>query len=329
MNFSSLARSTLTLSRRVFTPRPSQRVRFKSSSTTYSISLSSASVLRLEIAVTSKEVTLRLVETKTETGVAGTKEVKNTVVKAVGSDKESKASNATQAPIASKPASKESPDSVKSEVVECWVDASHTHIAIVIGKRYKIFVLKDGWMTESRHPNWAETVAIELAVEYLAQHGYTGLALIKSDNPRALIAMTGGKVGDPETMESVRRTDRVIKSLKTSNLTIEKVKISSHNDIAPRFSRGTIVDAEGYEELEGDLSIPEALVPFVKVLQCPSAPPHLPDDSPEAILRVAKDSTHNMSQSEVVSAIAPTARSHPALGFLRKVVNFLQRLVIR
>ncbi|KAG8686697.1 hypothetical protein FRC11_008520 [Ceratobasidium sp. 423] len=266
MIFSTLARSTSTLSRRVFTPRPSQLARFKSSSTTYSISPSPSSVVRLEIAVTSKEVTLRLVEAKTETDSMGTKAAKTTIVKAVGSGKESKAPSAIPVPIASKPTKKESPDSVRStEIVECWVDGSNTHIAIVIGSRYKTFVLKDGWMTKTRDVNWAETAAIELAVEYLAQHGYTGLALIKSDSTAALIAVTGGTVGVPEVMESAHRTGSVIEALKT-NLAIETVKVPSKNNIAHQFSRGTIVNADGYEELEGNLTIPEALVPFVKAL---------------------------------------------------------------
>ncbi|CAE6458217.1 unnamed protein product [Rhizoctonia solani] len=241
MNLTTLSRSAYMLSRRVFTPRPSQLVRFRSSSTTYSITLSTSSVLRLDIAVTSKEVALKLVETEadaTETRAVGT-----TIGTAVGSDKES-------------------PGSVKStKVRECWVDASYTHIGIVIGRQYKTFALKEGWMIKTRDINWAETAAVELAVQIASQRRWQGIIKIKSDCQAAVLAMFGGKVRVPLIMESARRKDDV---LKTSNFTIEVAKVSSKDNIAHQFSAGGTVSVEGYTKLEGDIIIPEALVPFVE-----------------------------------------------------------------
>ncbi|KAG8734797.1 hypothetical protein FRC11_003647, partial [Ceratobasidium sp. 423] len=201
----------------------------------------------LEIAVNSKEVTLKLVQTKTELDATGTKATETTVVKAVGPDKESL-------------------DSVKpttGKVRECWVDASYTHIGIVIGSRYKVFALKEGWMTKTRDINWAETAAVELAVQIAFQRRWHGILKIKSDNQAAQLAMFGGKVRVPEIMESARRKDDI---LKTSNFTIEGEKVSSKNNIAHKFSGGGIVSVEGYEKLEPGITIPEALVPFVEEL---------------------------------------------------------------
>ncbi|KAG8746365.1 hypothetical protein FRC11_012748 [Ceratobasidium sp. 423] len=247
MNLSSLSRSTSILSRRVFTPCPSQFVRFRSSSTTYFIPLSSSTVVRLEIAVNSKEVTLKLVQTEPDATGTRVSEVADT----------------TPVPKVSKSSEKESVSVMGTEIAECWVDASPTHIGIVIGSRYKTFALKEGWMTKTRDVNWAETAAIELAVEYLAQHGYTGLARIRSDSATALLALSGGKVKVPEIMESVHRTESVLKS---SNLTIKRVKVASKKNIAHRFSRATIVNVGGRKELEGGLTIPDALAPFMEAV---------------------------------------------------------------
>ncbi|KAG8750214.1 hypothetical protein FRC11_010653 [Ceratobasidium sp. 423] len=284
MSISGLPRSTSMLSRRIFTPRPSQLVRFKF--TAIKPAPLPSPPLKLEVAITPKKVTLKFAEysnvpvmprvtkaastakdpndsaeakAKKGSGATGTKATETAVVKVTGSDKESEAANATPVPKVSKSSKKRSPCSIKSEVVKCWVDASPTHIGIIIGNRYKIFALKEGWMTKTRDVNWAETAAIELAVQCLIQQGYVGRAQIKSDSYTALLAMSGGKVRVPEIMESVRRTGEV---LKISSFTIKRVKVPRKANLADKFTSGKAV--EGYEELEGDITIPEALAPFVK-----------------------------------------------------------------
>ncbi|KAG8750219.1 hypothetical protein FRC11_010642, partial [Ceratobasidium sp. 423] len=184
-------------------------------------------------------------KTKTEPDATGTKATETTVVKAAESDKES-------------------PGSIKpttGKVRECWVDASYTHIGIVVGSRYKTFALKEGWMTETRDMNWAETVAVELAVQIAFQRRWHGTLKIKSDSQAALLGMFGGKIRVAEIIESARRKDDV---LKFSNFTIEGEKVSSKDNIAHQFSGGGIVSVEGYQKLEGDITIPEALAPFVE-----------------------------------------------------------------
>ncbi|CAE6530594.1 unnamed protein product [Rhizoctonia solani] len=285
MNFSSLSRSSPFFSGRAFLLRP-QLVRFKSTATK-SVPFPS-SPLKLEVAVTPKKVTLKFAEysnipvtprvikaasitkdlndstemkTNKRPDTTKTKATKTTATKAAGPDKESEGASAVSLLKASKPGKKQSPSSVQSKVLECWVDASPTHIGIVIGNRYKIFALKDGWMTKTRDVNWAETAAFELAVQYLTQQGYVGRAQIKSDSYTALLAISGGKVRVPEIMESARRTGD---ALKISSFAVETVKVPRKANIADRFASGKTM--EGYEELQGDITIPEALAPFVKAL---------------------------------------------------------------
>ncbi|KAG8738181.1 hypothetical protein FRC11_001574 [Ceratobasidium sp. 423] len=188
----------------------------------------------------------------------GTDATKTVTTKAARSDKKSKAA-ATATSKVPKSGKEELPNLAKStEATPYWVDASPTHIAIVIGSRYKVFTLNDGWMTKTRDVNWAETAAFELLALILVQQGRTGVIQVNSDSLTALRAISGERIRVPEIMESARRTGDVVK---TSMFTVKGVKVSSTANLADKFTRGKTVN--GYEEMKCDITIPEALAPFV------------------------------------------------------------------
>ncbi|CAE6452404.1 unnamed protein product [Rhizoctonia solani] len=271
----TFSRSSTMLSGRTFVPNLAlPLVRFKSS-TAKPIRLFSPAPRKLEVAVTPKRVTLTFVEhppvVPKPTKVASTaKSSKNSIGSKIKkvldamtdtakiSGSVEVATKATKAPKLSK--EKVSP-SKSLGAVPCWVDASPTHIAVVIGDQYKVFALNDGWMSNSRDINWAETAAFELLAQILAKQGRTGIVQVNSDSAAALRAMSGERVKVPEIMECARRTGDI---LKTSMFTIKGVKVSRTTNLADKFTRGKRMD--GYEEMRGDIVVPEALVPYVTAL---------------------------------------------------------------
>ncbi|KAF8748782.1 hypothetical protein RHS01_10612 [Rhizoctonia solani] len=140
-------------------------------------------------------------------------------------------------PAATKPTRSKSPGTIP-----CWVDASPTHIAIVIGDCYKVFALNNGWMTKSRDVNWAETAAFELLARILAQQGRSGVVHVNSDSAAALRAMSGERL----------------------YVYYQRVKVSRTTNVADGFTRGKVVN--GYKEMGDNITVPDALVPFVKAL---------------------------------------------------------------
>ncbi|KAL5638679.1 hypothetical protein ACGC1H_003141 [Rhizoctonia solani] len=283
----AVSRSTFMLPGRVLAPS-SQLVRLKST-TAKPNRLFSPSPRKLEVAVTPRKVTMTFVENpatplapkaaKTTTTMkdikagmdAKVKKVLNAMepkaskggaTKAAGSAKVVEATKTTKVPKPNKDKLITPDATVKStNTVPCWVDASCTHIAIVIGDQYKVFALNDGWMTKARDINWAETAAFELLAQILAKQGRSGIVQVNSDSAAALRAMSGERVRVPEIMESVHRTGDI---LKTSMFSIKGVKVSRTTNLADGFTRGKTMN--GYEEMKGDIIVPEALVPYVTAL---------------------------------------------------------------
>ncbi|CAE6496336.1 unnamed protein product [Rhizoctonia solani] len=282
-----LLRSTSMFPQRAFALSLAQNVRFKST-TTKSV-LFSPSPRKLEVSVTPKRVTLKFgedpatlvtppatkaasttksllnsIEAKIKQGInaMGEKVTKVATDKTAGPVKKVKATKTTKTPKASKSneagPSKSNSTVNPTDAVPCWVDASCTHIAIVIGNQYKVFALNNGWMSPARDINWAETAAFELLAQILAKQGRTGVVQVNSDSATALRAMAGERVRVPEIMESSRRTGDI---LKTSMFTIKGVKVSRTTNLADRFTHGKTRD--GYEQMKGDIVVPEALVPYV------------------------------------------------------------------
>ncbi|KAG8752031.1 hypothetical protein FRC11_008744 [Ceratobasidium sp. 423] len=130
---------------------------------------------------------------------------------------------------------------------------------IIIGNWYKIFALKEGWMTKTCDVNWAETAVVKLTVQYLIQQGYVGQVWIKLDSYTVLLAMSGGRVRVPKIIESACHMGDV---LKISSFTIKRVKVPHKVNLADKFTSRKAM--KEYKELEGNITIPEALAPFMK-----------------------------------------------------------------
>lgn len=140
----------------------------------------------------------------------------------------------------------------------CWVDASPSRIAVLVGDSYKTFPLKKGWNEKGRDINWAETASFELLVQVLAAMGFRGKAQVKSDSATALNAVAGRKNRVKDITESVQRLGA---NLKTSKITLQNSKVKSKANLADPFTRGKIT--QGYTEIKMPITIPLALAPFV------------------------------------------------------------------
>ncbi|CAE6428091.1 unnamed protein product [Rhizoctonia solani] len=142
----------------------------------------------------------------------------------------------------------------------CWVDASLTRIAVLIGQDYLTFSLKKGWQTKKRDINWAETIAFELLAQVLFSRGHIGTVKVSSDSHTALRAVAGSKVRVREIIESTQRLNTLMDS---SGFTLKGVKVSTKRNLADPFTRGKKVD--GYRRMMDAIVVPEALAPFVVV----------------------------------------------------------------
>lgn len=140
--------------------------------------------------------------------------------------------------------------------IDCWIDSAPSKglIAVVVGHNYKAFRLKDGWEERGRDNNWAETVGFELVVRVLIAQGFAGTATVYCDSLIAINAFKGGKCGIATIKECVTRlqTER-----ETLPFKIEAIHVSGKKNIADGFSRGRT--AKGFQELDGIVTIPEAL----------------------------------------------------------------------
>ncbi|CAE6486866.1 unnamed protein product [Rhizoctonia solani] len=150
------------------------------------------------------------------------------------------------------------PDLKQNEPTACWVDASSTRIAVLIGKDYITFSLKKGWQTRKRDINWAETVAFELLALVLIARGQIGTVKVRSDSSTALRAIGGNKIRVQEIMDSTQRLKAVVNG---SGLMLKGVKVPTKGNLADPFTRGKKI--EGYQKMKDTVIIPDALVPFI------------------------------------------------------------------
>ncbi|CAE6496312.1 unnamed protein product [Rhizoctonia solani] len=148
----------------------------------------------------------------------------------------------------------------QSEPTMCWVDASSSRIAILIGQDYRTFSLKKGWQTKKRDINWAETIAFELLAQVLVSRGHIGVVKVSSDSHTALRALAGSKVRVREIIESTRRLNTLIGS---SDFELKGVKVPTKGNLADPFTRGKKVG--GYQRMTDEIVLPEALAQFVVV----------------------------------------------------------------
>src|SRR5882724_12041923 len=77
---------------------------------------------------------------------------------------------------------------------DIWVDASTTWgIGIVIGDRWAAWQLSVSWKKDNRDIGWAEAIALELAVLWIIQQGYSDCEIkVRGDNTSVIGAFNKG-----------------------------------------------------------------------------------------------------------------------------------------
>ncbi|QRW23009.1 hypothetical protein RhiXN_08045 [Rhizoctonia solani] len=132
------------------------------------------------------------------------------------------------------------PDLKQNEPTACWVDASSTRIAVLIGKDYITFLSR------------------KLLALVLIARGQIGTVKVRSDSSTALRAIGGNKIRVQEIMDSTQRLKAVVNG---SGLMLKGVKVPTKGNLADPFTRGKKI--EGYQKMKDTVIIPEALVSFI------------------------------------------------------------------
>jgi len=75
-----------------------------------------------------------------------------------------------------------------------WVDASTGWgIGMVIGSQWAAWKLVPGWKSDGRDIGWAESIALELAILMLVDHGFKDCLIIQGDNTHVICVFNKGK----------------------------------------------------------------------------------------------------------------------------------------
>jgi hypothetical protein len=139
--------------------------------------------------------------------------------------------------------------------LQCWVDATPSRIAVLVGKSYKVFRANGG-----QDINWKETVALELLGQTLISLGHSGPVTVHSDSSTALHVFKGLKCRSPGVTESAQRLRKAIAG---SGFKVQAIHVSGKKNPADPLSRGRYPD--GFKKIEGPVVIPKALRKSVTV----------------------------------------------------------------
>ncbi|QRV77350.1 hypothetical protein RhiJN_05365 [Ceratobasidium sp. AG-Ba] len=96
---------------------------------------------------------------------------------------------------------------MKSNGLQCWVDATPTRAAILVNREYRTFTTH-----RKRDQHHIETLAIELGILEVAYRKHTGPVILHSDSDMALRALEGKKCKLKDVADSAARTRMIIKS---------------------------------------------------------------------------------------------------------------------
>jgi hypothetical protein len=119
----------------------------------------------------------------------------------------------------------------------CWVDASTLYgVGVVLDDSWDAWQLADGWDINSRKIGWAEMLAIELGLRSAIARGYhDATIIICSDNMGIIGALEGGK---SRNLEHNWVLQRIVTLMRTNNIYIKSVYVSSAENVADNPSRG-------------------------------------------------------------------------------------------
>jgi len=122
---------------------------------------------------------------------------------------------------------------------DIWVDASTSWgLGIVVGERWAAWRLSADWKRGDRDIGWAEAVALELAVLWLVQDGYSDCEIkIKGDNTGVIGAFNKGRSRNISRNNSIRR---IATLLVPYNITILPSYVTSATNRADPISRGIL-----------------------------------------------------------------------------------------
>jgi len=120
---------------------------------------------------------------------------------------------------------------------DIWVDASgHWGIALVVGNQYQAWQYCPDWDTDGRHIGWAESVAIELAVVFIAKAGFHDVhVLVHSDNTGAIGQFRRGCSKNPNMNASIIRAEEIMGE---HNISLFPDYVKSADNRADAASRG-------------------------------------------------------------------------------------------
>lgn len=135
------------------------------------------------------------------------------------------------------------------EDIQLFVDASSSWgIGLVVGERWRAWRLAEDWKSEGRDIGWAEMVAVELAVRWLAELGFQGRhVLIRSDNAGVVGAL---KAGFSRSTQQNRVLQRIVEKLLEEQFWVSTIWVASADNLADGPSRGKGL-AGGQMQAEG------------------------------------------------------------------------------
>ncbi|SJK98561.1 uncharacterized protein ARMOST_01829 [Armillaria ostoyae] len=121
--------------------------------------------------------------------------------------------------------------------MDIWVDASDWGIGLVVGGYWAAWKLAPGWRSEGREIGWSESIAIELAAQYVTSATtYTDTIFdLRSDNTGVIDAHNMGRSRNPQRNASIRRLSLLLAS---RNLALAPSYVQSQNNLADPISCG-------------------------------------------------------------------------------------------
>jgi hypothetical protein len=109
---------------------------------------------------------------------------------------------------------------------DIWVDASTSWgIGLLIGDMWAAWKLADGWKGAGREIGWAETIAVELAVLWIADAGICDAHVhISSDNTGVIGVLSRGRSHSVPRNQAIRRISHTLAPI---NVTIDSFYVAS------------------------------------------------------------------------------------------------------
>lgn len=125
--------------------------------------------------------------------------------------------------------------------VEIWVDASSSWgVGIVFNGAWDTWKLADGWRSEGRDIGWAEMVAIEIALRFAVELGFSNVHFrFRSDNQGVIQALDAGK---SRNSQQNRVLQRIVATMRTNAIWLSTHYVPSAKNLADRPSRGLPLD---------------------------------------------------------------------------------------